>query len=293
MQLTSRTLQPLPERKRSIIDVPWGKVAAIGILLLMALFFLSPLFWVFVTALKSVAQMAAYPIQWFPQPAHFQNFLQAMTMIDYLHYAWNSIALSTIYATLTTLSSALVGFAFARLKGWGQRPLFMLMLSTLMLPPILTIIPTYMLFARIGLINTYWPWVLWGLSSSPFLTFLFRQFFTGIPIELEEAAILDGCSYGYIFWRIFLPLSGPVLATAAVLSFNAVWGDFLGPSLFLNQNNTTLAVAMSSGYTDQYGTPLLNVLSAGILLYLIPVVLLFLFAQRYFMQGIVTSGLKG
>ena len=237
--------------------------------------------------------MSSYPIHWFPQTAQFQNFSSALTMIDYGHFAWNSLVLSTIYATLTTLSCALVGFAFSRLKGRGQRPLFLVMLSTLMLPSILTIIPTYMLFARLNMVDTYWPWVLWGLSSSPFLTFLFRQFFTSIPIELEEAAIMDGCGYGRIFWQIFLPLSKPVIATAAILSFNAVWGDFLGPSLFLSNDNTTLAVAMSVGYTDPHNLPLLNVLSAGILIYLVPIVVLFLVAQRYFLQGIVTSGLKG
>ena len=293
MQFASRTPHLQTKGKRSAPRISLGKIAALIVLLVFAFLFLAPLFWIAITALKPLSEMAAYPIRWLPQPIEWQNFSLALTMINYWHYAWNSVALSTIYATLTTLSCALVGFAFARLKGWGQRPLFLVMLSTLMLPPILTIIPTYMLFARFGLIDTYWPWVLWGLSSSPFLTFLFRQFFTSIPLELEEAAIIDGCGYGRIFWQIFLPLSKPVIATAAILSFNAVWGDFLGPSLFLSQDNTTLAVAMTAGYTDLHGLPLLNVLAAGILIYLLPVVILFLFAQRYFLQGIVTSGLKG
>ena len=293
MQLSSRSTRIVTSKKKNHAHISWATIMALVVLIVFAFLFLSPLIWIAITSLKSVTEMAAYPIHWLPQPARWQNFSLALTMIDYAHFAWNSLVLSTIYATLTTLSCALVGFAFARLKGWGQRPLFMIMLSTMMLPPILTLIPTYMLFARLGMVDTYWPWVLWGLSSSPFLTFLFRQFFTSIPIELEEAAIVDGCGYGRIFWQIFLPLSKPVLATAAILSFNAVWGDFLGPSLLLSQDNTTLAVAMSAGYADAHGLPLLNVLSAGILIYLLPVVLLFLFAQRYFMQGIVTSGLKG
>ncbi|WP_126554435.1 carbohydrate ABC transporter permease [Dictyobacter kobayashii] len=167
------------------------------------------------------------------------------------------------------------------------------MLSTLMLPQILTVIPTYVLFAHIGLINTYWPWILWGLGSSPFLSFLFRQFFSSIPVELEEAAILDGCGYFRIFLQIFLPLSLPSIATAAILSFTSVWGDYITPSLFLSQNNTTLAVAMSQGYTNINGFPLNNVIAAGAVLYVIPVIILFFFAQRYFVSAIVTSGLKG
>jgi len=155
------------------------------------------------------------------------------------------------------------------------------------------VIPTYMLFARLNLIDTYWPWVLWGLSSSPFQVFLFRQFFSAIPLALEDAAIIDGCSYYRMYWQIFLPLSLPVIATAFILSFTWVWGDYITPSLFLSQNNTTLAVAMSAGYTDSHGSILTNVLAAGSVLYVLPVLLIFVFAQRYFVRGIVTSGVKG
>ena len=144
-----------------------------------------------------------------------------------------------------------------------------------------------------GLVNTYWPWVLWGLASSPYLVFLYRQFFSAIPAELEEAAILDGCGYGRIFWRIFLPLSVPVIVTAFLLSFVGVWGDFVAPALFLSQNNTTLAVALSTGYVDPQGNGLPNVQAAAALLYVIPEIVVFFFAQRYFVRGIVTSGLKG
>jgi ABC-type glycerol-3-phosphate transport system permease component len=134
---------------------------------------------------------------------------------------------------------------------------------------------------------------MWGLASSPFISFLFRQFFSSIPIELEEAAILDGCGYGRIFWRIFLPLSKPVLTTAAILSFVGVWGDYITPSLFLSSDNTTLAVAMSGGFSDSYGHILTNVVAAGAILYIMPILALFFFAQRYFVSGIVTSGMKG
>jgi ABC-type glycerol-3-phosphate transport system permease component len=218
--------------------------------------------------------------------------VQAVTQVNFLAYAANSAILATVNASLTTISSALVGFGFARLKGWGKRPLFMVMLSTMMIPSVMTAIPTYMLFARLGLIDTYWPWVLWGLASSPYLVFLYRQFFSAIPPELEEAAILDGCGYGGIFWRIFLPLSIPVMVTAFLLSFTGVWGDYVMPTLFLSQNNTTLAVAISAGYTDAYGDALPNVQAAGALLYMLPEIVIFVFAQRSFVRGIITSGLK-
>jgi ABC-type glycerol-3-phosphate transport system permease component len=162
-----------------------------------------------------------------------------------------------------------------------------------MLPPILTAIPTYILFARIGLINTYWPWLFWGLAASPFLIFLFRQFFASIPKELEEAAILDGCSYWRIYWQIFMPLSTPVIITAVLLSFTMTWGDWFTPSIFLSSDNTTLAVALRTSYTDSHGNQLLNIVAAGSIIYMLPVLLLFFGAQRYFVRGIVTTGLKG
>ena len=263
------------------------------LLLVLAMIFVGPFYWLFATALKSLASLSAFPPQFWPTQAQWGNFLQAITLVNFAAYAANSCILSILYSVLITLSSALVGFGFARLRGKGKRPLFLIMLSTLMLPQIITIIPTYVLFARLGLIDTYWPWVLWGLASSPFLSFLFRQFFSAIPAELEEAAILDGCGYGRIFWQIFLPLSVPVIVTSFILSFTNVWGDYITPELFLNQNHTTLAVAMSVGYTDPSGTPLTNMIAAGSILYILPVLVVFFFAQRYFVNGIVTTGLKG
>jgi len=259
----------------------------------LAVLFIGPFLWLVSTALKSPAAMAAFPVQFWPTQAEGSNFVLAFTHINFLAYMANSALLATINATLTTLSSALVGFGFARLKGWGKRPLFLIMLSTIMLPPIITTIPTYVLFAHLGLINTYWPWVLWGLASSPYLVFLYRQFFSTLPVELEEAAILDGCGYGRIFWQIFLPLSLPVIVTAFLLSFTYVWGDYIAPTLFLNQNNTTLAVAIGASYTDAQGNALVNVQAAGALLYIVPEIFVFVLAQRYFVRGIVTSGLRG
>ncbi len=263
------------------------------LLLVLVIVFGGPFLWLMITALKTQPELVAIPIHLLPEQPAWDNFVQAFTKINFPAYTANSLILSTVYATLITLSSALVGFGFARLQGWGKRPLFMIMLSTMMLPNIVTLIPTYILFARLDLVNTYWPWVLWGLAASPYLAFLFRQFFSAIPAELEEAAILDGCGYGRIFWQIFLPLSIPVLVTAFVLSFTWVWGDYIAPSLLLNLDNTTLAVAISVGYLDAHGSGLATVQAAGALLYLIPEVLIFFFAQRYFVRGIATSGLKG
>jgi multiple sugar transport system permease protein len=279
--------------QRSARGIPWTKAVIAIALVICTIIFVLPFLWLLITALKQNAELSAFPIHWLPVRPEWGNFSTALTMIDYLGFARNTFLLSAMFAALTTASSAMVGFGFARLKGRGKGPLFIVMLSTTMLPPILTTIPTYILFSRLGLIYNYWPWVLWGLGSSPFLSFLFRQFFAAIPLDLEDAAIIDGCDYLRIFWRIFLPLSKPILATAAIFSFQWVWGDWFTPNIFLSVDNTTLAVAMSGGYVDPQGFILTNVLSAGSIFYILPVLVLFFVAQRYFVQGIVTTGLKG
>jgi multiple sugar transport system permease protein len=262
-------------------------------LCLLAAAFLAPLAWNMLYSLKSAAESASTNVHLLPKHAQWGNFRLALTMIDFFRYTWNTLLLAVPYALLITLSSAFVGFGFARLRGRGRNTLFVMMLATSMVPQILTVIPTYVIFSRLGLIDSRWPWVLWGLASSPFLSFLFRQIFAGLPTELEEAAIIDGCGYFRIFWRIFLPLSKPVIATSLILSFTYVWGDFFTPEIFLNSDKTTLAVAMSTGYLNGNSIQETNVLAAGTFFYMLPVLVVFFIAQRAFVRGIATTGLKG
>jgi ABC-type glycerol-3-phosphate transport system permease component len=253
---------------------------------------LFPVYWIVATSLKSSSQLGQGSMVWFPVPAHVDNFVQAVTAIPFAAYLGNSLFLSTVSGVLTTLSSAFVGYGFARLQGPGKKVLFGVLIAMMMMPGIVTLIPMYLLFSRVGLVGTYWPWVLWGVSGAPYLIFLYRQFFAGVPKELEEAAILDGCSQFRIFAQIFLPLSKPVLVTAFVMSFLAVWGDFIAPNLLLDRENTTLAVAISSGYVNQQGFPLNNLIAAGSVLYVVPVVVIFLFVQRHYVQGFTGAGIK-
>jgi multiple sugar transport system permease protein len=262
--------------------------AAAKYIALMALVavFGGPFVWLVLAALKSRAEWAAVPTRVLPEIPQWGNFVDALTQINFFAYAGNSLFLSGIYAVLITMSSAVVGFGFARLRERGKRQLFVILLSTMMLPSVLTLIPTYVMFARLGLVYTYWPWVLWGLAASPFLVFLFRQFFAAIPAELEDAAIIDGCNYGQVFLRIFLPLSRPALITSFLLSFTWIWGDYIAPALFLDIDHTTLSVAITAWYRDP-------VQAAAAALYVIPVLVIFLFAQRYFVRSLVMSGVKG
>lgn len=263
------------------------------LLMTLAVLFAGPFGWLVLAALKTPAEWAAVPTRILPVDPQWGNFVRAVTDINFPAYTVNSLFLSTLYATLITISSAAVGFGFARLRGRGKSALFVVLLSTMMLPQILTLIPTYVLFARIGLVNSYWPWVLWGLSASPYLVFLFRQFFAAIPAELEDAAIIDGCGYGRIFAQIFLPLSRPVLLTSFLLSFTWIWGDFIAPALLLDIDHTTLSVAITAWYRDPHGNAIPTVQAAAAALYIVPVMVIFLFAQRYFIRSVVTSGVKG
>ncbi len=279
---------PRPTRRRRA-HPPGTYVVLMG----LAVLFAGPFFWLVLAALKTKAEWVSIPPKVLPETPRWDNFTAALTEINFPAYLGNSLFLSFLYALLVTFSSAAVGFGFARLRGRGKRPLFVLLLSTMMLPQILTLIPTYVLFAQVGLVNTYWPWVLWGLAASPYLVFLFRQFFAAIPAELEDAAIIDGCGYGRIFLQIFLPLSRPALLTSFLISFTWIWGDWIAPALFLGPDQTTLSIAIAAFYLDPHGSPDETVQAAAATFYVMPVLVIFLFAQRYFIRGVVSSSVKG
>ncbi|TDU88844.1 multiple sugar transport system permease protein [Kribbella voronezhensis] len=269
-----------------------GRVLTYGVLAGFSLLFLLPIGWLFVTALKTGADLASFPVTWWPADPQWGNFTKALDYVPFAGYLRNSVTVSVIFATLATLTSALVGYGLARIKGAGRSALFKFMLGTILINSLVTMLPTFIMFSRAGLVNTYIPWVVWGLAAPTYLAFMFRQFFAALPAELEEAAVIDGCSRVGIFWRIALPLAKPALATAFILSFVGTWGDFIAPLLFLDSDTTTLAVAVVNGYVDPQGGTLNNLMSAGALLYTAPVILLFAVTQKLIMQGVATSGLK-
>jgi len=261
-----------------------------GPVLIAATVFALPLFWVLVTSLKKQSE---YGSALFPAEPQWLNYELAVALADFAHFAANSLFLSGAYAFLAVLVSALVGYGFARHEGPGRNKLFVLVLATWMVPNLVLFVPQFVMFARLGLTNTYWPWILWGLGGSPFAIFLFRQFFASFPRELDDAAEVDGAGPLRIFLQIYLPNSGPALAASAIFMFLWVWGDWLYPALLLHQDNTTLAVRMANAYADPHGNPLQTVTMAGVVLYVAPLILFFAFAQRFIVRGIVTTGIKG
>jgi len=262
------------------------------LLVLVTAIVVMPVAWIFLVSLRTQAEYTSYPITFLPSRAHWENY---WTVFEYafLAKAWNTLQIAVPSVILTVLSSALAGFGFARHRAPLRNVMFILVLSMLMVPRMVTIIPTFMLFARLHLNNTYWPWILWGLMGSSYHIFLFRQFFAAIPEDLEDAAEVDGCGRFRIFWQIFMPNSTPVIATAAIFHFQWVWGDWVNPQIFLTAAKTTLAVFLQTAYQDPKGNPLDTLQLAAVAVYITPMLIVFFVAQKYIIQGIVTTGLTG
>jgi ABC-type glycerol-3-phosphate transport system permease component len=261
-----------------------------GLTLLAAMFVL-PIVWLVSSSFKSQFEFSSP--NWIPQEPTLQNYVDAVTEVDFPHYLKNTVFLASVFTILHVLSSSLAGYAFARLRAPGRDKLFLLVVASLLVPQLVTFIPQFVVFSRLQLVNTYWPWIAWGAAGGALYIFLFRQFFLNFPRELEEAAEIDGCGPFKIYWRIFLPNSLPALATVAIFSFQWVWNDYLFAALLLDTDRTTLAVAIGSGYYDLQGRQLLPATMAGMVLYALPLIVVFFFIQRYIIQGIVTTGTKG
>src|SRR2546425_9108913 len=263
------------------------------VLLLATAAFSLPTFWVLVTSIKKQSEFNAVPLRLFPEIPQWVNYQLAVVLANFPRYATNSLVLAGSFTILVVATSALVGYGFARQRGPLRDQLFVIVLATMMVPNIVLFVPQFVIFARLELTNTYWPWILWALGGSPFHIFLFRQFFASFPRELEDAAEVDGAGPLRIFLRIFLPNAGPALAASGIFAFLWVWSDWLYPILLLSDENTTLAVRLATAYVDPRGNPLQTVTMAGVVLYALPLVLIFFLAQRFIIKGVVTTGLRG
>ncbi len=253
-----------------------------------------PFYWMVSTAFKDRSQLYAYPPQWIPNPIRYQNFGEAASLVPIWTFARNSAIIVTGVMIGTLLSCSLAAYGFARLRAPGRNVIFFVLLATLMLPSTVTLVPTYIGFNKLGWINSFAPLIVPAFFGSPFYIFLLRQFYMTIPRDLEESARLDGATSFRIWWNIILPLSKPVLATVAVFTFFATYNDFFGPLIYLNdRSKQTVAVALSYFTGSPTVGPQMHLLMAMATLAIVPSLLMFLLAQRYFVQSIVTTGLKG
>lgn len=266
-----------------------------GVLIVGALVFAVPFLWMLSTALKGDTQVFAQPPTFVPAPPVPGNFVAAWTVAPFTQFFANTLIISGSAVIGSVLTSSLVGFSFARLHWAGRDFWFMVMLSTLMLPSAVTLVPTFILFKSLGWVNTFAPLIVpsW-VGGGAFNIFLFRQFFLSVPTDLDEAARIDGASSFWIYWRVVLPLSLPALGAVAILGFIGHWNDFIGPLIYLNKQSLftlSLGLSLLQGSSEFNGQVVSwNFLMADSVLVMLPCITIFFLCQRYFIRGISMTG---
>lgn len=263
----------------------------------LSVLFLFPFFWTVTSSLKQIDELYLFPPTFFPESPQWVNYQKVLQAVPFLRWALNSLIVVILSTSGTVLTATLAAYAFARFRFRGREVLFIITLGTLMLPAQVTLIPQYVLFHRMDWINTFKPlWVPAWFGGNAFAIFLIRQFIMSLPKELDEAALIDGASYPRIFFQILAPLCKPVLATITVITFNDVWNDFINPVIYLQlPEKYTLAAGLNYFRTvpEMGGEPTQHLLLAASVMVITPVILLFFATQRYFVRGIVLSGIKG
>lgn len=278
-----------------------GNWLVLAILMLGSLAFLTPFYFVLNGSLKTDLAVQRGDFVTPATDPQVHNYKDAMTrlglktegrVIPTFPALSNTVVITVLTICGQILSCSLVGFGFARFKFRGRDMLFILMISTMMLPAQVTMIPLFVGFKTLGLVDTIWPLVLPSFFASPFFVFMFRQFFSQIPEELIEAARMDGATNWRVYWQFMLPLSGPVIAIVAIYTFLGSWNDFLGPLIYLNSDeNRTLALALNS-FKGQYGSKDTHLLMAASVVCMVPCVLLFFACQKYFVESVAGSAIK-
>jgi ABC-type glycerol-3-phosphate transport system permease component len=279
-------------RRTPNLPIPATKVLAYAGLCLAAAVFLLPLFWMISSSLKPEWQVLANPPVWLPNPPRWENYREALTYLPFGRYALNTLFITFWAIVGHVLSCTLVAYAFARLRAPGKGLMFLLVLSTLMLPYPVTMVPLFALFNRLGWINTFLPLIVPAFFGNAFYIFLLRQYFLTLPPELEDAARIDGANFLQILWRVILPISMPALATVVIFTFQATWNDFLQPLIYLqDQSHYTLTLGLNF-FRGSFQVNWAYLMAASLAVVL-PVVLVFFLAQRLFIQGIAMTGMKG
>ena len=272
-----------------------GRIVLYLLAIVLGVVLMIPFYWAVIGSIKQMNEVRTIPPVWWPAIPQWINYADVWNVRFFPMWVLNSVFLTVVATTGTVASSSLAGFAFARFRFPGKNLLFSITLATLMLPAYVLLIPNFMLFWQLGWLNTYLPLTVPFWFGSAFFIFLFRQFFMTIPIELDEAARIDGANYPRIFWSIMIPLSGPVLATAAIIEGINQWNSFLRPLIILNRpENFPLSVGLRYFVVNPADNlPKDHYLMAASIIMTLPVIILFFVGQRSFVRGVVMSGIKG
>ncbi len=269
------------------------KIGLYAILIFVALLIIVPMLWMLSTSFKIKSQLFTKEILWIPKVFTLENYAKILDnpSLPIVRWFFNTLGVASVFTVLVVFVDALAGYAYARLEFVGRKQLFAVLLATLFLPGVMFLVPNFVTVNKLGMMNNYWGVIIPGLAGV-FGVFFMRQFYEGIPKELEEAAEIDGATKFQTFFQIVLPLAKPALATLAVISFLASWNDFLWALLVLKDRNIqTLQPGLRTlqgAYTSEYG-----LMMAGAVLVAIPVLLIYIFLQRFIIQSVATTGLKG
>ncbi|MDD4278772.1 carbohydrate ABC transporter permease [Candidatus Sumerlaeota bacterium] len=269
-----------------------AKIPLYILLLAFSAIFLFPLYWMICTSLKDIVEANMAPPTWFPHELHWKNYWDVTQTIPFWRYTANTLFLCFASVIGTTISCAMAAYGFSRFAWPGREKFFLLTLATMMIPFPVMMVPLYAEFKAFGWIGTNLPLWVPAFFGSAYNIFLLRQFFLSIPKELSEAAIIDGCSEWGIFWKIIIPLAHPALMVVGLFCFMAVWNDFLGPLIYLmDPEQFTLALGLQQFQNKHGGTDVTLLMSAATLM-ILPIIILFFFTQKSFIEGISLTGMK-
>jgi multiple sugar transport system permease protein len=294
MAVAHRTAHALPARRRP--EGVWQKlverIVSHTVLITFSVIFMIPFFWMVSGSLKTGQDLNAFPVVWFPKTLTLENYIAGLQVFPFVRYLFNTLVICVFSMIGAVLSSSFVAYGLARIEWRWRTLLFVVILSTMMVPFYVTMVPLFTMFRAMGWTNTYLPLIVPHFFGVPFFIFLLRQFFLSIPRELSESARVDGANELVIYWRIILPLAKPALAAVALFQFLTSWNDLLGPLIYLSDaDHYTLSLGLTffrAEYSSQFGP-----LMAASTVVVLPVIVVFFFAQRTFIQGITLTGMKG
>lgn len=269
----------------------WAKIGSYLVLLAGLWVMILPFLWMLSSSFKTLEQVSEIPIRWIPQQFHVENYAEVFRVVPMARFLANSLFVSTVSTAATLFVCSLAAYAFARMEFKGRDALFFCYLATMMVPGQVTMIPNFILMKYLGWIDTYYALIVPGIFSA-FGVFMMRQFFLTIPKELEEAAIIDGCGRFRTYWSIVLPLAKPAFVTLGIFTFLQEWNSFLWPLIVTNKVDLQTVQVGLRTFQGEFGTQW-NLLMAGTVIAEIPIIAMYIFAQRYIIAGIATSGIKG
>ncbi len=280
-------------RRRKMRRDVLSRTVAYVVLTLGCVLMVVPFLWMVSTSLKQEGSVYVFPPVWIPHPLRWDNYTTLFRIVPFGSAFTNSVIIAVSVAVGQLFSASLAAYAFARLRFRGKNVLFVVFLATMMVPSQVTLIPTFILFRAVGWVNTLLPLTVPAFFGSAFGMFLLRQFFLSLPRELFEAAVIDGASPPYMYWRVAMPLAKPALATFGVFVFMGTWNDLITPAVYLSDMDKMTLTLVLAQLNNGFGADYTAHTMAGAVLSILPLLLAFLLAQKYFVQGITLSGLKG